>query len=310
MWTRTRQSESDTRDRDIPAPDRGNRHTGDNLPADADRSGNVGTVATSPGSGIETGSWATTAGEIAVYRVFESLDELVTIVEEARSVPMTSGCVVPRGDVLELLDDVRDAIPSELDDAQDVLDHRDGVVSKAQAQSEKTVTEAKSEADKTVSSARAEAEQALSDAREQAQQIISEARAEAEETLNNAQREYDEYIGRAQSEADRMVQAGRAAYDQSVYEGKTERDRLVSETEVAQTAQSEAKSIVDDANADSERLRSECDAYVDSRLADFEDLLGRTLRTVGKGRQQLRSPVGVPFDYEEWNPSGNGNGSH
>ena len=63
-----------------------------------------------------------------MYRVFEALDELVAIVEEARGVPMTAGCVVPRGDVLELLDDVRDAIPGELDDAQDVLDHRDKLV--------------------------------------------------------------------------------------------------------------------------------------------------------------------------------------
>ena len=56
-----------------------------------------------------------------MYRVFEALDELVAIVEEARSVPMTAGCVVPRGDVLELLDDIKDSIPGELDDAQDAL---------------------------------------------------------------------------------------------------------------------------------------------------------------------------------------------
>jgi len=60
-----------------------------------------------------------------VYRVFESLDALVTVVEEARGVPMTSNCVVPRGDVLELLDDIREALPGELDDAQDVLDRRE-----------------------------------------------------------------------------------------------------------------------------------------------------------------------------------------
>src|ERR687893_1522024 len=73
-----------------------------------------------------------------VYRVFEALDELVTTVEEARGVPMTSSCVVPRGDVLELLDDVREAIPAELDDAQDVLDRRDEVVSEAEREAEET----------------------------------------------------------------------------------------------------------------------------------------------------------------------------
>ncbi len=63
-----------------------------------------------------------------MYRVFEALDELSAIVEEARGVPMTAGCVVPRGDVLELVDDIKDAIPGELDDAQDVLDARDAML--------------------------------------------------------------------------------------------------------------------------------------------------------------------------------------
>ena len=83
-----------------------------------------------------------------MYRVFEALDELVTIVEEARGVPMTSGCVVPRGDVLELLDDVRDAIPAELDDAQDVLDHKDELVGKAKHDAEAGVSKARADADR------------------------------------------------------------------------------------------------------------------------------------------------------------------
>ena len=85
-----------------------------------------------------------------MYRVFEALDELVTIIEEARGVPMTSGCVVPRGDALELLDDVRDAIPGELDDAQDVLDQRDELLGKAQHEAEMTITKANAEAEQTL----------------------------------------------------------------------------------------------------------------------------------------------------------------
>ena len=72
-----------------------------------------------------------------MYRVFEALDELVTICEEARGVPMTTSCVVSRGDILELLDDVREAIPGELDDAQDVLDHRDQLVAEATEEADK-----------------------------------------------------------------------------------------------------------------------------------------------------------------------------
>ena len=49
-----------------------------------------------------------------MYRVFEALDELSAIVEEARGVPMTAGCVVPRGDTLDpakLLDDLEPKMP-------------------------------------------------------------------------------------------------------------------------------------------------------------------------------------------------------
>src|SRR4030081_2638330 len=76
----------------------------------------------------------------AVYRVFEALDELGAIVEEARGVPMTAGCVVPRGDVLELVDDIKDAIPGELADAQDVLDARDSMLGDAKSHADSMVS--------------------------------------------------------------------------------------------------------------------------------------------------------------------------
>lgn len=46
-----------------------------------------------------------------MYRVFETLDELVQTVEEAYGVPMTANCMVPRRDVLVLLDELRNAFP-------------------------------------------------------------------------------------------------------------------------------------------------------------------------------------------------------
>jgi len=90
-----------------------------------------------------------------VYRVFEALDELGAIVEEARGVPMTAGCVVPRGDVLELIDDIKDAIPGELDDAQDVLDARDSLLREAKEHSDSMVSTATAEADSLINHSRA-----------------------------------------------------------------------------------------------------------------------------------------------------------
>src|SRR5262249_61719081 len=105
---------------------------------------------------------------MAVYRVFEALDELGAIVEEARGVPMTAGCVVPRGDVLELIDDIKDAIPGELDDAQDVLDARDSMLHDAKAHAESMVSSATTESDSVLNHARGEAHRRRPDARARA----------------------------------------------------------------------------------------------------------------------------------------------
>src|SRR5918998_872967 len=144
-----------------------------------------------------------------VYRVFEALDELVTIVEEARGVPRTSSCVVPRGDALELLDDIRDAIPTELDDAQDVLDHRDELVKTARQETQRQREDA-----------RAEAERVVTEAREEATRLVADARAEAERIAVTGRQEYQELTGRAEAEAERMTAAARAAYDRAIADGR------------------------------------------------------------------------------------------
>src|SRR3954464_10922651 len=111
----------------------------DNVPACLNLTRKVDTPASQPShrrNTRHTGSCQLRLEGVAVYRVFEALDELGAIVEEARGVPMTAGRVVPRGAVLVLNDEIKDAIPGELDDAQDVLDARDGMLREAKEHSD------------------------------------------------------------------------------------------------------------------------------------------------------------------------------
>ncbi len=238
-----------------------------------------------------------------MYKVFEAIDELVTILEEARGVPMTSGCVVPRGDVLELLDEVRDALPAEIDDAQDVLDRKGEIIGAAEHQAEAAVSRANLEAETAVAEARAEAERLVAEAAAHADRLVAEARAEADRAVAAGHAEYESLVGRSQSEADRMIQAGRESYERSVEEGRFEQGRLVSQTEVVRAAHAESARVLDATADEAARQRAECDAYVDGKLAEFEDMLTHTLRTVAKGRTHLRGPMtgvpagAVPFDY-------------
>ena len=58
----------------------------------------------------------------SLRRVDELLTELVELVETARTLPMSSSCVVPRERLLDLLDELREVVPSAVENARHVLD--------------------------------------------------------------------------------------------------------------------------------------------------------------------------------------------
>lgn len=228
-----------------------------------------------------------------MYRVFECLDELVRNIEQAYGVPMTSNCMVPRNEMLAILDDLRNALPVEIDDAQDVLDQRDDIIDQAQQRADQLVADAEAEATSTVTRAREEADTMLADAENRAHATVAKAQDDADHIMTSARRDADNTVNRAQTEAKRLIDSGNEQYQRSIDEGLAEQHRLVSEAEVVRRANEEAHRIVDAAHADSNRLRTECDQFVDNKLAEFEDALSATLRTIARDRSALRGGAGV-----------------
>jgi cell division septum initiation protein DivIVA len=228
-----------------------------------------------------------------MYKTFQGLDDLQNMVDQAYGVPMTSNCMVPRREVQDILDEVRTAIPVEMDDAQDVLDHRDGIIANAEDQAETLVSDAEAERDRILEDAQRQAEDMVADAEERAHSTVARAEAEADRLITDARNEYEQTTARAEAEAERLVNEGNESYDRSVNEGIAEQQRLVSESEVVRVAEDESRRIVESAHSDSDRLRRECDHYVDSTLAQFEESLTGTLRTVSRDRSALRKGAGV-----------------
>ena len=55
----------------------------------------------------------------------EKLNAAITLIEEARGVPLSASCVVHRGEILEVLEGARDFLPGDLTEAQAIIDDRD-----------------------------------------------------------------------------------------------------------------------------------------------------------------------------------------
>ena len=115
----------------------------------------------------------------------EKLLSAITTVEEARSVPLSASCVVHRGELLEILNEVKAALPRDLESAQDLLASRDAIIEDGQASAEQLIAHAREEVSRMV-----EQTAIVSSAREQAALILDENKLEAD-----AQREeVDAYI--------------------------------------------------------------------------------------------------------------------
>jgi len=142
----------------------------------------------------------------------DHIDELANLIEAARSMPMSSNCIVNRTEMLAALDELRADLPAEIRRAQALLEERDKVIA-----------------------------------------------------------------------------AGRREADRIIGEGELEHARLVSVAEVTVSAEHEASRIIGEARAEAQRLRDEIEEYVDTSLANFEQMLHRTLATVERGRDKMRA---------------------
>jgi hypothetical protein len=105
----------------------------------------------------------------------QRLDEILKVVESARSLPMSSSVVLNRNELTELLGELRDALPPELQAAQDVLRKRDTLLYETTSNAERLLEAAAEEGRRLVSE----------------EEVVRAARIEAAEMLQAARDESD-----------------------------------------------------------------------------------------------------------------------
>ena len=66
----------------------------------------------------------------------EKLTTAISMVEEARGVPLSASCVLHRGEILEILDGARAALPNDLEAARKILASRDSLIEEGRTSAE------------------------------------------------------------------------------------------------------------------------------------------------------------------------------
>jgi cell division septum initiation protein DivIVA len=85
-----------------------------------------------------------------------------------------------------------------------------------------------------------------------------------------------------------VVEEGRREAARVIAEAEVQRDLLTSETAVFAAAEIKAEEIRTAAVEEAKTMRAEVDDYVDSKLANFEVVLDKTMAAVHRGRDKLR----------------------
>jgi vacuolar-type H+-ATPase subunit H len=206
--------------------------------------------------------------------VQKKLDEIVSTVSGARSMPMSASCVVNRAELLALLEEVRAALPGSLAQAQELIGDR-----------EQMVEQARQEATRIIESAHAERGSLISD-----MEVVRRSQAEADRILTEARREAEEIRAEADDYVDSKLANFEVVLTKTLGSVGRGREKLLG------TGPGTDENGYEDEDApershDPETLRRDADAYVDVKLGAFEAVLAKTLEAVGRGRQKLHGRI-------------------
>lgn len=117
--------------------------------------------------------------------ILQLIDRLEELFNESKNIPLTRNVMVDEDRMLDIIDQMRIAIPEEVKKAQQLLGQRDRVLAQAQEEANRTLEIARQKADQLVAK-----DMVTIEAQRKAEQIIAHARAEAENTRGDA----DEYV--------------------------------------------------------------------------------------------------------------------
>jgi len=109
--------------------------------------------------------------------ILQLIDRLEELFNDAKAVPFTHNVVVDEDRMLELIDQMRIAIPEEVKKAQQVMAQRDRVMAQAQEEANRTLQLSRDKSEQLI-----DRDVIVQEAQRRAEQILAQARNEAETT--------------------------------------------------------------------------------------------------------------------------------
>ena len=209
-----------------------------------------------------------TESMLQIRQVIEALEQKVS---GARKVPMTNLSVVDGGALIDLVGQMRIALPKAILEAQAVLD-----------QSEEILSGARAEADRTADKADAIYAETVGKANEIRDQIHTEADEYDRTTRERARQESEAMLADAQTRAEAIV-----------FGAQQQAQKMVDENEITRRAQAYAMETRDRAQQDADSIYNQACVHADKMLSGAAAALSRSANDLAALRDSLLSQNGT-----------------
>jgi len=132
--------------------------------------------------------------------ILQLIDRLEELFNESKAIPLTRNVMVDEDRMLDIIDQMRIAIPEEVKKAQQLLGQRDRVLAQAQEEANRTLEIARQKSDQLVGK-----DVVAQEAQRRADQILTQARTEAEGIRADADDYVIDSLTQLQAELERIT---------------------------------------------------------------------------------------------------------
>jgi hypothetical protein len=132
--------------------------------------------------------------------ILQLIDRLEELFNESKAIPLTRNVMVDEDRMLDIIDQMRIAIPEEVKKAQQLLGQRDRVLAQAQEEANRTLEIARQKSDQLVGK-----DVIAQEAQRRSEQILAQARAEADTIRADADDYVIDSLTQLQAELDRIM---------------------------------------------------------------------------------------------------------
>jgi len=209
-----------------------------------------------------------TESMMQIRQVIEALEQKVNT---ARRVPMTGLSMVDGGAILDLIGQMRIALPKAVIEAQGILDQQETILS-----------EARQEADRTADKADAIYADTVAKANEIRDQIHTEA-----DTYDRTTRE------KARVESEAMIADAQTRAEAIIFGAQQQAQKMVDENEITRRAQAYAMETRERAEKDADSIYNQACVHADKMLSGAAAALSRSAGDLAALRDNLLGQGGA-----------------